>query len=35
MADQEGSSATAELTNDQKRDNVIRLAFGGDEGKFH
>jgi hypothetical protein len=34
MADQEGSSATAELTNDQKRDNVIRLAFGGDEGKF-
>jgi hypothetical protein len=35
MADQEGSSATAELTNDQKRDNVIRLAFGGDEARFH
>jgi hypothetical protein len=34
MTDEEGSSATAELTSDQKRDNVIRLAFGGDEHKF-
>ena len=25
---------TEELTNDQKRENVIRLAFGGDQGKF-
>jgi hypothetical protein len=36
MADEEeGSSATAELTNDQKRDNVIRLAFAGDVAKFN
>jgi hypothetical protein len=34
MTDEQGSSTTAELTSDQKRDNVIRLAFGGDEHKF-
>ena len=37
MADDEqtGSAATAdELSGEQKRQNVIRLAFGGDEGKF-
>lgn len=34
MADEEESAATAELTSEQKRDNVIRLAFGGDAAKF-
>ena len=34
MTDEQGSSTTAELTSDQKRDNVIRLAFDGDENKF-
>ena len=34
MTDEQGSSTTAELTSDQKRDNVIRLAFAGDENKF-
>lgn len=34
MADEEGGSATAELTTEQKRDNVVRLAFGGDRAKF-
>jgi hypothetical protein len=34
MAEEEPSAATAELTNDQKRDNVIRLAFDGDLEKF-
>jgi hypothetical protein len=30
----EESSPTEELTNDQKRDNVIALAFGGSREKF-
>ena len=34
MADEEGGSATAELTTEQKRENVVRLAFGGDRAKF-
>jgi hypothetical protein len=34
MADEAGSAADAELTEEQKRDNVIRLAFGGDRSKF-
>ena len=28
------STATDELTSDEKRANVIRLAFGGDEARF-
>lgn len=35
MAEQQGSPATEELTSDQKRQNVIRLAFGGSEEKFN
>lgn len=34
MSDERGSSAAEELSNEQKRDNVIRLAFGGDERRF-
>jgi hypothetical protein len=34
MADEEGKAATEELSNEQKRDNVIRLAFGGSTEKF-
>lgn len=29
------SPSTDELTGDQKRQHVIQLAFGGDEGKFN
>jgi hypothetical protein len=35
MAEHEGSDTTEELTSDQKRENVIRLAFGGSEEKFN
>ena len=35
MPDERESATTAELTNDQKRDNVIRLAFDGDLDKFN
>ena len=35
MPDERESATTAELTNDQKRDNVIRLAFDGDVDKFN
>src|SRR4051812_29295105 len=35
MAGETGKSATEELTNDQKRDNVIRLAVGGRAKKFN
>ena len=35
MPDGRESATTAELTNDQKRDNVIRLAFDGDADKFN
>lgn len=35
MPEEEGGSTTEELTSEQKRDNVIRLAFGGSEGKFN
>jgi hypothetical protein len=34
MPEEQEKSATEELTNDQKRDNVIRLAFGGSKEKF-
>jgi hypothetical protein len=34
MPEDEHSSTTEELTSDQKRDNVIRLAFGGSEERF-
>ncbi|MEP6915012.1 MAG: hypothetical protein ABJC89_05175 [Acidobacteriota bacterium] len=34
MSEDECKSATAELTSDQKRDNVIRLAFGGSQERF-
>ena len=35
MPDEQENATTAELTNDQKRDNVIRLAFDGDVDKFN
>lgn len=35
MPEEEGGSTTEELTSEQKRDNVIRLAFGGREDKFN
>ena len=35
MAQDEGRTTTEELTNDQKRENVIRLAFGGRVEKFN
>ena len=35
MPEEDGSPATEELTSDQKRANVIRLAFGGSEDKFN
>jgi hypothetical protein len=34
MPEDEKSSTTEELTSDQKRDNVIRLAFGGSQERF-
>ena len=34
MADETTSLSTDELTGEQKRQNVIRLAFGGDENKL-
>jgi hypothetical protein len=34
MSEEEVAPATEELTNDQKRDNVVRLAFGGSREKF-
>jgi hypothetical protein len=35
MPEEEGSSTTEELTSEQKRDSVIRLAFGGREDRFN
>ena len=35
MSEEDRSPATEELTSDQKRANVIRLAFGGREDKFN
>jgi hypothetical protein len=35
MAEQEGRSTTEELTSDQKRANVIRLAFDNSAEKFN
>jgi hypothetical protein len=35
MSEEEVSSPAVELTSDQKRDNVIRLAFGGSEDRFN
>ena len=34
MPNDKQSSTTEELTSDQKRENVIRLAFGGREDRF-
>ena len=34
MSEEEVAPATEELTSDQKRDNVVRLAFGGSREKF-
>lgn len=34
MLKDESGSTTAELTTEQKRENVIRLAFGGSQDKF-
>src|SRR4051794_11715485 len=34
MAEEATSSATEQLTSDQKRDNVIRLVFGGNQQQF-
>lgn len=35
MSEEDPSPTTEELTNDQKRENVIRLAFDGREDKFN
>jgi len=35
MSEEERGSAADELTSEQKRDNVIRLAFGGSEDRFN
>lgn len=35
MSEEQGSSSAEELTSDQKRDNVVRLAFGGSEETFN
>ena len=35
MTDETTSLSTDELTGEQKRQNVIRLAFGGDEAKLN
>ena len=35
MADETISASADELTGAQKRESVIRLAFGGDEGRFN
>jgi len=32
---EQGNSAADELSSEQKRENVIRLAFGRDERRFH
>jgi hypothetical protein len=34
MSEEEVAPATEELSSDQKRDNVVRLAFGGSREKF-
>jgi hypothetical protein len=34
MSEEEVAPATEELTSDQKRDNVVRLAFGGSRERF-
>ena len=34
MSDDQDNAATEELTNEQKLENVIRLAFGGNRQKF-
>jgi hypothetical protein len=34
VAEDEAAPATEELTSDQKRDNVVRLAFGGRQEEF-
>jgi hypothetical protein len=35
VRDEQSSSAADELSSQQKRDNVIRLAFGGDQRRFN
>ena len=34
MAEEREQAATEELTSEQKRENVVRLAFGGSQQKF-
>ena len=34
MAEERDQAATEELTSEQKRENVVRLAFGGSQQKF-
>jgi hypothetical protein len=34
MSERQGQTGADELTADQKRENVIRLAFGGDEQQY-
>ena len=35
MSETDGSRTTEELTSDEKREHVIRLAFGGSEDRFN
>jgi hypothetical protein len=35
MSEEQGTSTKGELSNEEKRDNVIRLAFGGSEERFN
>jgi len=35
VSDEHSTSAPDELSNEQKRENVIRLAFGGDQARFN
>ena len=35
MSEERGASTKGELSNEEKRDNVIRLAFGGSEERFN
>lgn len=34
MSEEQGTTTRGELSNDEKRANVIRLAFGGSEARF-
>lgn len=35
MSEEQGTTTRGELSNDEKRANVIRLAFGGSEARFN